>query len=357
MKNKNKKTNKNNKVTTPVYKGTKNRTNFPEFVALCKLSQKDLKDVLFKELENAGYTDIVSADGFVYAKGDLPYLLTAHMDTVHKERIKDFYEYVDDNGMHVLYSPQGIGGDDRCGIYMILEIIKEYKPSILFCEDEEIGGVGSKKFCKTEYINDLADLKFLVELDRAYGNDAVFYDCDNPEFTKFIEETTGYKEAMGSFTDISFLAPACKVAAVNFSCGYYHAHTTQEEVKVEEMFKTIEVVKKLLTTDCKQFEYIESDYAFDDAFSLRYRYGYGYGYNYGYNYSGYSKTTKTSLDDKYDDEDDMIVYLYVMYIDSKGREKDAYSEGMTEAEAWVNFFFDNPDVCYNQVLDYDVDCY
>jgi len=297
------------KVTqTYIYKGTKNKTKFPEFVKLCKATQKELKKILPKKLMEAGYTDVISSDGFIYANGNIPILLTAHMDTVHKEPVKDFYEYVDENGNHIISSPQGIGGDDRCGIYMILEIIKEFKPSILFCEDEEIGGVGSDKFCKTEFINELADLKFLVELDRANGNDAVFYECDNPEFTEFIENATSYKEEWGSFSDISTLAPACGVAAVNLSCGYYHAHTLQEEVNVEEMLHTIEIVKKLLTVESKQFEYIEANFGWKDEWDC---------YNYGYGYGGYAKKPRSSC--SYE-----MVYLYIVYVDSKGKEQNIY---------------------------------
>ena len=207
-----------------IYKGVKNKTEFTEFVALCKLTQNELKDMLPKKLLESGYKDVISSDGFIYARGEMPILLTAHMDTVHKIPVIDFYEYVDAKGNHIISSPQGIGGDDRCGVYMILEIIKEYKPYILFCEDEEIGGIGSGKFCRTDFIDELEDMKFLIELDRANEKDAVFYDCDNKEFTKFIEDTTGFVETWGTFSDISNLAPQCNVAAVNLSCGYYHAH-------------------------------------------------------------------------------------------------------------------------------------
>ena len=109
------------------YKGIKNKTLFPDFISLCKMTQNELKNFLPKRLEEAGYTDVVVDDGFIYARGDIPYLVTAHMDTVHKEPVKDFYEFVDKNGNHILSSPQGIGGDDRCGIYMILDIIKNHK--------------------------------------------------------------------------------------------------------------------------------------------------------------------------------------------------------------------------------------
>ena len=343
-----------------VYKGTKNETEFPDFVELCKLTQEELKEVLPKKLLAAGYTDVVTDDGFIYAKGEFPVLLTAHMDTVHVHKIIDFYEYVDTNGNHIISSPQGIGGDDRCGIYMILDIIKEYKPSILFCEDEEIGGIGSNKFCRTEFINELAELKYLIELDRANGNDAVFYDCDNPEFTKFIEDNTGYKKTHGSFSDISHLAPMCKVAAVNFSCGYYRAHQLTEEVNVEEMLHTIETVKKLFEVECEQFEYIEKKYTYYNRFGSHWyddddyyddfywrRYARENGYGYGYN----DKQKSNSVAEKKKD-----TILYVTFYDPHTYEEitEGYI-GETEAHAWVKFFKENPDVCYNLVLDYDID--
>ena len=355
-------------AATYTYKGRKNQTEFPDFIDLCLPTQKELKELLPQKLVDAGYTDVVVGDGFIYAKGEIPVLLTAHMDTVHKQRIVDYYEYVDKNGRHILSSPQGIGGDDRCGIYMILEIIKDHKCSVLFCEDEETGGHGSDKFCKTDFIAELAELNYLIELDRANATDAVFYSCDNPEFTKFIEDNTGYKEAWGTFSDISNLAPDCGIAAVNLSCGYYHAHTLAEEVVVEEMLNTIEVVKELLSVECEQFMYIRKKYASYGGYG--YGYGYGYGHNYGGYYGGYyddddddwysnyySKkynNSKTAKDPGY--EKDEVTILYVTYVDKNTGEEMTDSHCATsEGVAWANFFQSNPDVCWNDVLDYDID--
>ena len=244
--------------TEDIYTGKRNQTMFPEFVDLCKKTQEELITFLPKRLLESGYKDVIVGDGYIYAKGSVPMLLTAHMDTVHQTPVIDFYECINEKGQHVISSPQGIGGDDRCGIYMILEIMKEHKCSVLFCEDEELRGVGSEKFCQTNLIKELEDLKYLIELDRANENDAVFYTCDNPDFTKFIEDNTGYRKTRGAFSDISNLAPKCMVAVVNFSCGYYHYHTIEEEVIVEEMLHTIEVVKHLLTIECEPFRYMES---------------------------------------------------------------------------------------------------
>lgn len=210
---------------------------YADFIDICRMTQDELKGFLLEALQLAKYKPL-NGDGWVYAKGEIPILLTAHMDTVHKVQMYEYMEYTDAKGNHILTSQDGIGGDDRCGIYMILEIIKMgFRPSILFCEDEEIGGVGSDKFIKTEEAKQLGKLNYMIELDRANSDDAVFYDCDNKDFTKYITEFTGYKKTYGSFSDISNLAPFAGIAAVNLSCGYYNAHTTSEEVNMEEIKK------------------------------------------------------------------------------------------------------------------------
>ena len=321
------------------YRGRENKTILPEFVDICKKTQNELIDWIPEKLLEFGYEDIVITKDYIYAKGSIPVLLTAHMDTVHTEIIKDFYEH-EENGKHILSSPQGIGGDDRCGIYIILEVIKTHKCSVLFCSNEEIGCVGSKKFCKTEFIQELEELNYLIGLDRANSDDAVFYDCDNKDFTEFIINNTGFYENYGSFSDISYLAPACKVAAVNLSCGYYKAHTLGEEVIIEEMLNTIEIVKKLLSTESKKFEYVERKSYYD--------YGYGFNYNRFRNY--------------YDDDDDYD-YNYPIYSKKKNNVMlsiqledgvNVIMKGADINEAWKNFFINNPDVCYNDVLDFDI---
>lgn len=319
-------------VTPYIYKGIKNITILPEFVELCKMTQEELIVLLPDLLLQSGYTEIVKGDGYIYAKGNIPVLLTAHMDTVHKETVKDFYE-LEENGNHILSSPQGIGGDDRCGIYIILEIIKTHKCSVLFCEDEEIGGIGSSKFCDTELIHELSELNYMIELDRANYNDAVFYDCDNKEFTNFILDNTGYVEKFGSFSDISYLAPASGIAAVNLSCGYYHAHQLSEEVVIEDMLRTINVVKDLLDVQSKQFKYIKAKYSgyYGSLHSNYYRRLYGY----------------DNWKDDFEYEEEFILCVFVNDYDNI-----VTSKGYTQDEAWRRFYESNPNVCYNDIVDF-----
>ena len=244
--------------------GTKRNRFFEKLVVK---TQSEMKEFLAEELKRRG-REVEVGDGYIYSKGDVPIILAAHMDTVHEEVVS---EIVYENGR--ISSPQGIGGDDRCGIYMILKVIKKYNCHVLFFEDEEIGGVGSEKFTKTETCVQLMDkVNYVIELDRMNSKDAVYYQLDNPEFQDFVEKEF-WKTAYGSFTDICHICPALGVAGVNLSCGYYKQHTFDEYVVLSEMETAIEEVKKLIarTKENDVFEYIEYDYYEDDWWFGRYR--------------------------------------------------------------------------------------
>ena len=70
-------------------------------------------------------------------------MLVAHLDTVHSQRVHDICKSDDGN---ILMSPQGIGGDDRCGVFALCNIFQsaQIKPWLLFCCNEEVGGVGAR---------------------------------------------------------------------------------------------------------------------------------------------------------------------------------------------------------------------
>lgn len=326
--------NKKGETKRTVYEGTKNKTEFKLFLEICKADKDTLKGYLIEKLQSF-YADVISGDGYVYAKGTCPILLTAHMDTVHEKCIKDFYDkrYYNKTRKryeHKISSPQGIGGDDRCGIYMILKILMEtdYRPSILFCEDEEIGGVGSKKFVKEkDLVDEISELKYFIELDRANAFDAVYYDCGNKEFQSYVE-SFGFEEDYGSFSDIGHLSPAADVASVNLSCGYYEQHTLGEYVIVEEMFDTINKVKAMLAdaNKAKKYDYQE----------VTYNYGSLYGSYYGrkYDYLGMEIT--------YQDQNMVTQYEYY--------DMDDYDE----YGVLGRFFVEHPEVCWNDVLDYQI---
>ena len=279
-----------------------------EFEKLCRMSQKQLKNHVKQRLQSAN-REVITEDGYVFAKGTFPVLLVAHLDTVHK-KLPSIIEY--DLTQDIISSPNGIGGDDRCGVYMIFKILKKFNCSVLFCE-----------------------------FDRAHANDAVFYQCANSDFEKFITKEF-YKTAYGSFTDICEVAPAIGCAAVNLSCGYYAAHTTSEYVVLSEMEKSIEAACAILarTTENDKFEYIEKAY----QYSKYYNYMNGYPYSYSY-------------EDEEDDIDDRFCekYYIIEYTDNNGTTNWFDTIAYSKEEAIGKFAMEFSNIPFDNVTDIMVD--
>lgn len=219
---------------------------------ILKMSKEELLKNTILVLSNAGYKEIISTKDYTYAKGEIPILLVAHCDTVHKNKPTTILY---DSMQEMMWSPQGIGGDDRCGVIAIYEIIKQYKPYVLFTQDEEIGGLGVKAFCEKE---NLDKIKFAIEIDRRGNNQAVFYDCGNKELQEYICEEKGFDLEYGSFTDVCFIGEMFNIGIVNLSAGYYNEHQNIEFIHFPALYNTIKKVKEILKENIdKYFDYQE----------------------------------------------------------------------------------------------------
>ena len=106
--------------------------------------EKQLQANLAAELSNLGYRmasnqDINQHILYLYATKEvrLPLLLVAHTDTVHDHPPKEiYYDELDD----VFMANEGLGADDRAGVYAIMELVKKHKCDVLFTSFEERGG-------------------------------------------------------------------------------------------------------------------------------------------------------------------------------------------------------------------------
>ena len=178
------------------------------------------------------------------------------MDTVFPIPVKDLYY---DKEKNIMWSPQGLGADDRAGVFAILKILQSnLRPSVIFTTDEEKGGLGASKLGKIEC--PIKGLKYLIELDRRGEDDCVFYDCDNAEFFQYIANF-GFSLRWGTFSDISFLMSDWKVCGVNLSIGYENEHCSIETLNITHMKNTIKKVKKMLMEEeIPTFEYKEYVY-------------------------------------------------------------------------------------------------
>lgn len=249
--------------------------NYKLFKTICGFTQSELQKTLHKALKKY-YKTVIATPHYILAKGDIPVALCAHMDTVFAKRPVDIFY---DREQQVMWSPQGLGADDRAGVFIILNILATTKlrPHIIFTTDEEKGMIGASILAH-QYKKPFAKMKYIIQLDRRGSNDCVFYDLNLPEFQEYVE-SFGFKTAVGTFSDISEICPAWEVAGVNLSVGYRNEHYETERLYVNDMFATRNKVIKMLedAKNIKKFKYIPEPYSY-----THYMMGGGYSAAYGY---------------------------------------------------------------------------
>ena len=148
-----------------------------------QLKQESLLKVMSKYLKTK-YKEVYFTPDYIVAVGDIPIAVVAHLDTVFTSPPENiFYDRV----KNVMWSPEGMGADDRAGVYAIVQLIKQgLRPTVIFTTDEERGALGAEKLVK-DYSEAITELKYIIQLDRRGSNDCVFYDCENPAFEEYIE--------------------------------------------------------------------------------------------------------------------------------------------------------------------------
>lgn len=223
------------------------------FERLVSLSQKGMHEAMTQFLRAKYKNNVIVTKDYIVALGDIPIALVAHMDTVYKTPVVDLYY---DQRKGVLWSPQGIGADDRAGIFAIMKIIQSgLRPAVILTTDEEKGGLGATVLASKEC--PIPGLKYMIQLDRHGTNDCVFYECFNEDFYDYVE-SFGFCEAYGSFSDISFLMPQWNVCGVNLSVGYEDEHGVDETLHIAPLFDTIRKVQEMLMEEeIPNFEYDE----------------------------------------------------------------------------------------------------
>ena len=224
--------------------------------SILRKTQIELHKYLFEQLTNAYPTTVMDDENYIIAEGDIPILLVAHLDTVFPESTRRNMEIYFDQKHKVMWSPDGLGTDDRAGVILILKIIEAgYHPHILFTHDEEIGGIGAIDFVWSR-LRPKLDIRYMIELDRMGYDDCVFYSCDNPEFINYVA-SFGFTPSFGTFSDISILMPYMGIAGVNLSVGYLDEHSEGEHWHLDWANETYYKVLAMLSAPPeKPFKYI-----------------------------------------------------------------------------------------------------
>lgn len=243
--------------------------------------------------------------------------LASHIDQVQDHHSKDFkiFEY---NGDVFAWSAksheqQGLGADDKNGIFICLELLKKFDVmKVAFFVGEEVGCKGSRAVD----LGFFKDCRFIVEPDRRGGDDLITEMCVGKVCSDDFIAATGYKEfgytfARGTVTDVGELVErGVGISCLNLSCGYYNAHTDEEITVLDELENCLALVNNIVEncTDVYPFKYEPCNFG-------RYS-GYGnYQRGIGYGYQGTSKKNSSEdidsfnrsfYDDYYDDEETYV---------------------------------------------------
>lgn len=195
--------------------------------------------------------------------GDDPYtiLLSAHMDTVARHRPKP--KWRKGNEIYT-QSNSALGGDDKCGIAVILAVLRNMRRTkfsgtvkVIFSREEEIGCVGASRAVdlNPKWFEGITSS---IVIDRRGADNVVigsgFENFCSPEYGTFWEEMSyevGFtgKQVEGTISD-TMVFSELGINGVNLSAGYYNAHTKQEYIKVDETIQTAKWV--LAGLDCIQ---------------------------------------------------------------------------------------------------------
>ena len=223
---------------------------------ILRQTQDELYNFLVKFLKiKYDKVDCQESRTYIAAEGDIPIVLIAHLDTVFIDSSRKNMVIFYDQEKKVMWSPNGLGTDDRAGVAMILKLLNEteLRPHILFTTHEESDAEGA---CEAAVAMPFKKINYCIELDRQGYNDSVYYDCDNKEFEKYINNF-GFCTQEGTFTDISIICPEWKVAGVNLSVGYCYEHSYIEHFAFNSWYETYnKLCKMLIDKGNKHWKYI-----------------------------------------------------------------------------------------------------
>lgn len=190
-------------------------------------------------------------NSYYYAQGNIPIVLVAHLDVVFP-RYEDYkIEIFYDQEHKVMWSPDGLGTDDRAGVATIIYLLKNtsYRPCILFTKEEETTLMGAYYASKLK-----PKVNYAIQLDRQGRGECVFYNCDNKDFEEYIN-SFGFTTQQGSYTDISVFCPKWKCAGVNLSMGYYEEHSYTEHFKLDDWQYTYNNLLKILEDNPEEHKF------------------------------------------------------------------------------------------------------
>jgi len=207
------------------------------------------------QLIEIGITDFQVLENQIYRiTKDTP-IIVAHMDHIAFPTPLTKLKY--DTEKKIISGNGTLGADDKNGVWILLNILKEFKEvSFIFSTDEERGGDIDEIFMvlDKELLN---TIKYCIVFDRRNGSDIIglknnYCNKDLEDDIVNVGEKFGYKSSFGFWSDCNLIRKY--IPCVNLSCGYYNAHTIQDYTSIPELYNSLAFGQEILKSLNKIYE-------------------------------------------------------------------------------------------------------
>lgn len=238
-----------------------------EVLSVPTYSEKEqlMIEYLQKVLKEKGYEHFTDIYGNIYVKKgeskNFPCFI-AHTDTVHEVNLNLKVVQEEFNKKQILKGidgksgePSGIGGDDKCGVFLALEML-DTLPNVkaAFFVSEEIGCVGSRNADRTFF----QDVGYAIQYDSPYGNTmsltlmGKYLFEQKSEFADKVSDLIleyGIDDwAYHPYTDAWQIVEKFNICCLNLAAGYYRYHTDNEYVIIDDVQNAFDLGLKLVET-------------------------------------------------------------------------------------------------------------
>lgn len=193
------------------------------FNNILKRSDQELLQWLPGVIKRMGYSSfaIHQTEDYIFAVGNTSTLLIAHLDTYY-----DTYPQTMLSDKGILWSPEGIGANGRCGVYTALEVTKRMdigkKPSLLFVTSKSTRKKGPKGLYRfmAEFPNRHFKVTHALELNQKGYKEFVVYEPESSAFTQAVADQTGFVPLQGERPVTNYLGQVWQIPVCSIPMGY-----------------------------------------------------------------------------------------------------------------------------------------
>ena len=213
--------------------------------------------------------DITDNENFSLWIGSSPLLLQAHVDTIHPPKDVKMGKFI--------ITGDGLGADDRAGVYACMQLKKKYPQiSVLLTNHEETGGIGMENMIK--HLDGKAEdifshINLAIAVDREGCGHFVTYNT-LPKEVEIYANMFGWWKDWGTFSDIELFSDEYGIPSINVSCGFHEQHTKHEYLVRDELDLCIRRLEAMINNPINKrydipihedkYAYYRQDYKYDD---------------------------------------------------------------------------------------------